>query len=288
VKAAPARLRKPPAVEKVAAPAPRAPRAPRTLRPAAARPRREPPVPATDAADLTDEQRVESAKYLTREQPRRVFEEERFIFPETYGRNRLRLLIKDPQWLFAHWDVDPGVFSGLRAEMGERAAALSRLTLKVTDAEHGGGAVIHLPEEARSWYVRADRARRAYRAELGVTLPSGEYRVLATSNTVRTPAGTASSRRASRRARYEGPRRTLPLDPAGAWPRHEAPPALSPAAARAPRRGAAAAPGPWEPQPAEPRPARTSGAAHGEPPEQGGASDVHGPRKPGASDLHRR
>jgi hypothetical protein len=260
-KPSPARARKSPPAEKVA---PRAPRA------AAAKARPAPAVRKVEA-DIDDEQRIESAKYLTAEQPARVFEEERFIFPETYGRNRVRLLVKDPQWLFAHWDVDPEVISRLRSEMGERAAALARLTLKVTDPEHGGGAVIHLPEDARSWYVRADRVRRAYRAELGLTLPSGEYRLLAASNTVRTPAGTASPRRASRRARYEGPHRPLPADPGGSWPRAEAPPALTPAKAAAPP-APSGDPGPWHPRLVEARP---GSPAAGDAPEKGGASDIH-------------
>ena len=266
--------------------------------PAASKSRREPPGgsgarPAQASrkgeADFTDEERIESAKYLTREQPARVFEEERFVFPETYGRNRVRLLVKDPQWLFAHWDVDPAVLSGLRSELGERTAALSHLTLKVSDPEHGGGAVIHLPEDARSWYVRADSTRRAYQAELGLTLPSGEYRLLATSNTVRTPAGSASPRRASRRARYEGPSRRLPVGPAGEWPRAEA--AAAEPAPAASAKGRPAAPGPWVPQLREARPGRggaEGGGPHDAPETKGGASDVHGPLKPGASDLHRR
>jgi hypothetical protein len=260
---------------------PRAPRAPRAARPVA--------VSVKAEADFTDEERVESAKYQTGERAPRVFEEERFIFPETYGHNRLRLLVKDPQWLFAHWDVDPGVFAGLRGEMGERAAALSRLTLKVEDPEHGGGAVIHLPEDARSWYVRADGVRRAYRAELGLTLPSGEYRPLATSNTVRTPAGSASPRRASRRARYEGPRRPLPVEPTGEWPRAESavPPPGVAAAESARRTGAA--PGPWQPRLVEPRPGQPAPEdGVGDGPEKGGASDAHRPLKPGAGDLQRR
>jgi hypothetical protein len=244
-------------------------------------------------ADVTDEERVESAKYITGGQPR-VFEEERFIFPETYGRTRVRLLVKDPQWLFAHWDVDPAVYAALRGELGDRAAALSRLTLKVTDPEHGGGAVIHLPEDARSWYVRADRVRRAYRAELGITLPSGDYRMLASSGLVRPPQGSASHRRAMRRARYAGPRRT-PVGASG-WADSEAGWTETEdggeSAAERKAGGRAARPGPWEPTLVESRPrGGTSGVDAGGPDtagEKGGASDVYRPPLSGASDLYRR
>jgi hypothetical protein len=148
-------------------------------------------------AELTEEERIESAKYEPRG-ARRVFEEERFVFPESYGVNRVRILVKDPEWLFVYWDVDPGSLDALRAEVGERALAVSKFTLRVADAVNGGMNVILLPPGARSWYVRADAARRAYRAEVGMTLPSGEFRCLADSNTVVTPRVGPSPERARR------------------------------------------------------------------------------------------
>jgi len=165
------------------------------------------PVKAQPAA-LTDEEAIESAKYLPRELPPRVFEEERFLFPESYGTNRLRLLVKDPYWLFAHWDLSPESLTGLRAELGERAMALSRLTLRIGDARSGGSKTILLPEGARSWYVQIDGESRSFRGELGLTLPSGKFRKLADSNTVITPRVGPSPARATRRARFGNPAST--------------------------------------------------------------------------------
>ena len=160
---------------------------------------------------LSEEEQIGSAKYLPRELPPRVFEEERFIFPETYGVNRVRLLVKDPHWLFAHWDVDPRVREGLRREKGERIAVLARLTLRLTD-DHGGiGGATVLPEGARSWYLRAVPGHRSYRVELGITLPSGEYRSLARSNAVATPRMGPSPEKATRRASYRVAAKAAPL-----------------------------------------------------------------------------
>lgn len=254
---------------------PRAAAAPRSPRARAAN-----PVAAGTLVGLSEEEQIESAKYLPRDLPPRVFEEERFIFPESYGANRVRLLVKDPQWIFAHWDVDPGLFDGLRSEMGERAAALSRLTLKVTDPEHGGGAVIHLPEGARSWYVRTDRARRAYQAELGLTLPSGEYRLLARSNTVSPPHSGASPRRVTHRGRYVRAEPGAP--PAGPqWTEPPAPPSVEagPGAHAGPE--PSAGPGPWRPAPGD---VRRGSDQPGTTPGEGAAPEGKG----GASDLYRR
>jgi hypothetical protein len=159
--------------------------------------------PGTGAAALTDEERIGSAKYTPRELPPRLFEEERFLFPDSYGADRVRLLVRDPEWLFAYWDLDPRSQAALRTELGERAGALSRLSLRVFDPQRGGMEVILLPDGARAWYVRTDPSRRTYRAELGFTLPSGEFRRLALSNLVSTPSGRPSRQRARRRASYK-------------------------------------------------------------------------------------
>lgn len=150
-----------------------------------------------------EEQRIESSKYLPSKGPKRLFETERFVFPESYGVNRVRLLVKDPEWLFAHWDVDPAVLTSLRTDLGERALALSRLTLRLSDTVEGGSTVILLPKSARTFYIRADGGARSYQAELGLTLPSGEFRALAASNTVGTPRVGPSPEPARARVRFD-------------------------------------------------------------------------------------
>ena len=191
---------------------PKSPRPPRQTKSSAPEPETGGTAQAGQGAlSLSEEEQIGSAKYLPRELPPRVFEEERFIFPETYGVNRVRLLVKDPHWLFAHWDVDPRVREGLRREKGERIAVLARLTLRLTD-DHGGiGGATVLPEGARSWYLRAVPGHRSYRVELGITLPSGEYRSLARSNAVATPRTGPSPEKARRRASYRLAAKGAPL-----------------------------------------------------------------------------
>jgi hypothetical protein len=239
---------------------------------------------ATPVVLLNEEEQIRSAKYLPRDLPPRLFEEERFLFPETYGVNRIRLLVKDPEWLFVHWDVDPGSMESLRKSLGERALALSRLTLRVLDPANGGSSDILLPPGARGWYIRADVARRSYKAELGVTLPSGEFRRLAESNLVVTPRVGPSRERANRRITF-GQAGRLPQD-AQVGQRDEELRSVSGAgpwqgtavdgAASAPGRSATTAAGsaPKAGPSAKGRPARA------------GASDAFRPG--GASDVYRR
>ncbi len=242
--------------------------------------------PASLAPGLSEEERIEAAKYLPRDLPKRLFEEEQFLFPESYGVTRVRLLIKDPEWLFVHWDVDPKTLEALRSELGERVLALTRLTLRIADPDNGGSQTILLPPGSRSWYVRADAGRsRAYRSELGLTLPSGEFRSLAHSNTVVTPRVGPSPDGVAPRRRVFGSAPT----PAGraAQAAGEAKPASVPAAPVGLE--------PWKPQPEHTDAAERRADGRAEGPRaapktagqtKGGASDAFTP--PGASETHRR
>ena len=61
------------------------------------------------------------------------------------------------------------------------------------------------PYGARAWYVKADKATRSYRALLGWTLPSGQFRALAESNLVTTPRVGPSPDAVYRRLPYTAP-----------------------------------------------------------------------------------
>jgi hypothetical protein len=249
-----------------AAPAARARKAPAKPAPARAANRRGRAPGAVPG--LNEEDQIRAAKYLPRELPKRLFEEERFVFPESYGQNRIRLLVRDPEWIFAYWDVKPQSLEELAKRLGERTIALSRLTLRVVDPVSGGSSDILLPAGARWWYVRTDSARRTYRAELGVTLPSGEFRRLAESNTVVTPRVGPSPERARRRISYRDA--------------NELAPAVAAAAGRADRLQGLAR----EPWAAESLDAGADPGASRTPVTRGGASDVFRPG--GASDAFKR
>ncbi|MCG6924549.1 MAG: DUF4912 domain-containing protein [Acidobacteria bacterium] len=239
--------------------------------------RREAPVvPPGAIPGLSEEDQIRSAKYLPRELPDRLFEEERFLFPESYGVNRVRLLVRDPEWVFAYWDVSAETMKGLARSLGERAFKLSRLTLRVLDPVSGGSSDILLPSGSRWWYIRTDAARRTYRAEIGVTLPSGEFRRLAESNAVVTPRVGPSRERARRRLSYAGAG-DLPLEETSAAGKADREAGL----ASEPWTGAgdASASGGHGGASDSFRPTRPGGEA------RPGASDTF---RPGASDTHRR
>lgn len=106
--------------------------------------------------------------------------------------------MQSPGRLFVHWDLSPGVVEELRAEFGRRAATLARMAIRITTPS-ALPLMVLLPRGARNWYVDVPAHRQEYRAELGVLLPSGEFRALAASNVVRMPRTAPSPVPAGRR-----------------------------------------------------------------------------------------
>jgi hypothetical protein len=135
----------------------------------------------------------------------------------------------------------------------------------------GGSSDILLPAGARWWYVKTDAARRTYRAELGVTLPSGQFRRLAESNTVVTPRVGPSQEGALRRMSYRAAGELAPAEAAAAL---EA------------ERAAGLAAEPWAAESVDGSSGTATTGAAGSRAPRGGASDAFRPG--GASDTFRR
>jgi hypothetical protein len=201
--------------------------------------------------------------------------------PSSYGESHLLLLVRDPQTLFAAWDVSPTTTAALKARLGARGFAVSNLTLRLTRA--GGGATTYeLAKKIRSRYLKIDGGP-SYIAEIGITPPSGRFELIARSSPCFVPLG------ASARQDWPGTRRAvLGYREAGALARQGLEP-VSPDGTSRPGSvvasfPATATPGPALASSAAPSPAAL-GAAGPKPAFSGAAaSRVLG----GASDLYRR
>jgi hypothetical protein len=109
--------------------------------------------------------------------------------PEAYGTGKLYLLARDPDCIYAHWD--------LSLEQQHQYNALSRdrhLVLRVFIHRKSGAPFreIHLHPESQSWFVYVDRAGSAYVAELGYYARGGEWMNIADSDPISTLTVAAS------------------------------------------------------------------------------------------------
>lgn len=111
--------------------------------------------------------------------------------PLTYGESHLLLLPRDPQTLFATWDLAPALIESLKSRLGARGFAVSTLTLRLTPAG-GPPAVFHVGRKARSRYLKV-AGGSSFTAEIGFTTPTGRFELAARSVPCFLPLGPARS-----------------------------------------------------------------------------------------------
>jgi hypothetical protein len=107
--------------------------------------------------------------------------------PTSYGESHLLLLVRDPQTLFAAWDMSPATLDGLKGRLGRRGLAVSTLTLRLTRAGVGTS-VIHVANHARSKYLKVEGGP-SFTAEIGFTTPAGRFEFVARSGPCFVPMG---------------------------------------------------------------------------------------------------
>jgi hypothetical protein len=122
--------------------------------------------------------------------------------PEAYGTKRLFLTARDPQWVYAHWD--------LTREQQNKYNALStdgHLILRVYSGSMAGerAAQAHVHPDSRHWFVHVGRGGTKYVAELGYHQRKGGWATIAVSGTATTPVEAVSVDTSARFA-------TIPVD----------------------------------------------------------------------------
>lgn len=114
--------------------------------------------------------------------------------PVQYGRDRLILLARDPNWLYAYWEVSATTQENLRQELGttvEDSRPVLRL-YDVTGVDFNGtnaNSYVDIPidEHADNWHLEVSRPNRVFCVDLGRILPGGRFITVLRSNTVQTP-----------------------------------------------------------------------------------------------------
>jgi hypothetical protein len=113
---------------------------------------------------------------------------------QTEARDRLVVMVRDPYWLHAYWELTRGSIERARAVLGQhwygarpvlrvvevaRNGTTSSVRKVLRDIEiHGGG---------NNWYVDVDEPPRSFQMEIGYLALGGRFISLAKSNVVSTP-----------------------------------------------------------------------------------------------------
>jgi hypothetical protein len=107
-----------------------------------------------------------------------------FLVPARYNETRVVLMIRDPHWAFAYWDIEDQTVQRVRKDPN-----FEQLVLRVHDCRPSTSFDIPIQGEDSSWYIYLPSPDCDYSLELGY-LAAGRFKLLARSNQIRTPRDT--------------------------------------------------------------------------------------------------
>ncbi len=116
-----------------------------------------------------------------------------FDLPTAYGEDKLVLLVRDPWWIFAYWEVTPRRGQEVRDEIQRLGLREQKTVLRVYDVTDAApqNAHSHFDIELNfmtdNWTIDVGAPDRQWMAELGIRTQDGRFFVLVRSNVVRTP-----------------------------------------------------------------------------------------------------
>lgn len=121
--------------------------------------------------------------------------------PNFYGLDRLLLLVRDPQWLYAYWEITATKIDEFTNTYGEDAWHHSKAVLRVYDVTgidfNGSNANdfhdIEIAHHANNWYFDVEKPDSSFCVDLGRILPNGQFVTLIRSNIVTTPRNSLSN-----------------------------------------------------------------------------------------------
>ena len=118
-----------------------------------------------------------------------------YAIPSGYGDDRIVLMVKDPWWLYAYWEIQPATERAARNQLLPQDVAGLRSVLRVCDVTG-----IDFPEQpahrsfdialsglAINWFIHTDAPGREFLVEIGLLTQAGRFLLLARSNRVTAP-----------------------------------------------------------------------------------------------------
>jgi hypothetical protein len=162
----------------------------------AARPRPRPQASAArnTSATSSGEEVVERSKFdvgvPTRDLSAKVPKE----LPAGYGKDRIIVMVRDPYWLHAYWELTRQAIQRAETALGQEwhgAKPILRLldvsSHETTSTAESAVRDIEIHGGCNNWYIDVGNPPRSFRVDIGYLARTGRFYVLARSNVVFTP-----------------------------------------------------------------------------------------------------
>lgn len=114
--------------------------------------------------------------------------------PSGYGKDRIVVMVRDPYWLHAYWELTRHAIQRAEAALGQEwhtaKPVLRVLDVSSHDTTSTAESIVRdidIHGGCNNWYVDVANPPRSYRIDIGYLSKSGRFYVLARSNVVTTP-----------------------------------------------------------------------------------------------------
>ena len=150
--------------------------------------------PGTVEKNLTE---VEAKKYgIETQQPPEMHGPREL--DRIYGDTKLFLLVRDPEWIFAYWEIGPDTRQRFGIPKDQHDKNLMLRWYDVTGLPEFAGLNanrimdIQINDMSISWYQKMPEPNRAWCADIGIMTPQGEFITICRSQIVQTPRNKVS------------------------------------------------------------------------------------------------
>jgi hypothetical protein len=110
--------------------------------------------------------------------------------PDRYYDNKIVLLIRDPYWCFAYWDISNELMEQkireIRKEWGNYGLALRINEIQAGNKKQTQDDIL-ISGGADNWYIKINDPGKSYMVEIGLKTEDGHFLLIAASNTVEMP-----------------------------------------------------------------------------------------------------
>lgn len=135
----------------------------------------------------------ERSKFYVGEGIREPYYEDHFTFPAEYGRTKIVLMVRDPYWVHAYWEITFSKIEEIKKLIGENVLKSSKLVLRVKNVTNASADKpnsffdIDVVPGANNWYINVPNDCANYVVDIGYKTPDGNFIIVARSNEVGVP-----------------------------------------------------------------------------------------------------
>ncbi len=159
-----------------------------------ARPRPQVAAARNTSSAPTGEEAVERSKYDVGVPTKDLSAKVPKDLPAGYGKDRIVVMVRDPYWLHAYWELTRQAIQRAEAALGQdwhgAKPILRLLDVSSHDTTSSAEAIVRdvdIHGGCNNWYIDVLNPPRSYRVDIGYLARNGQFYVLARSNVVTTP-----------------------------------------------------------------------------------------------------